>query len=414
METPKNNLSRLRFPRDDYDEINSEYFSEILSSGSWLALPAGWHNPHSDAALQFKVHSVEKSDTIRYALDEGRALGERKSCVLKMLSDWEGRTVGWDEITLCPSVSTANLLVLSAIRARGLRSVLFEAPAYYATIAQAEMLDLEVLRIFNTTPSDFDVNPAEIRDSLPEAPCAIWLTHPRYGVGTNQSVERIQAISEVARRGDVIVIDEAAEQMFPSTLCKLDQIKCEFVRTRGLVKGIGLNGLRLAAVLHPPKWRAGIQEFLEAVGASLDAFSLANFNSLALTPSFLPALLATANRQVVRHRQRVESLTRGSWATPTPLANGYIGSLLLDFSRLPGTYESKRVSLLQYCKKRRVPIVLGASIGFPQVDTFEAVRLNYFTSLENVEVSAQVLIEAYHQLSNLDSLGNSGGERAHL
>ncbi len=67
------------FAVDDYEEINSRYFAEILKTGSWSALPAGWHNPHSDAASIFEACVPDKHGLQSYTLDEGDSLAAAKS-----------------------------------------------------------------------------------------------------------------------------------------------------------------------------------------------------------------------------------------------------------------------------------------------------------------------------------------------
>ena len=84
-------------------------------------------------------------------------------------------------------------------------------------------------------------------------------------------------------------------------------------------------------------------------------------------------------------------MSLGSWMEPTALENSYIGSLLLDLTVLPGEYAEKRKALLSYCRDRRMPVILSASIGFAFDERLEAVRVNYFTSSENLRSAAQIL-----------------------
>ena len=87
----------------------------------------------------------------------------------------------------------------------------------------------------------------------------------------------------------------------------------------------------------------------------------------------------------------LETVLLDGWATPTKLENSYIGSVLLDLSRLPGTYWEKREAILLECRDLALPVVLRASIGFAFDPTWEAVRINYFTSEENVVETGRLL-----------------------
>lgn len=390
--------SRNIYARDDYDEVNAQFFSDILRSKTWTALPAGWHNPKSCAAESFVLQAPTFNDASQYALDEGYALGDIKEAILGVVGRWENRPLSWEELTICPSVSTANLVVLSALKTRGYRHICFESPAYFATPVQADLLGFEVQRVAGDCKEDFDVPIELFINSFHGVRKVLWLTQPRFGIGTNQDIKKIQTLASKLESEDIIVIDEAAEQMFPSVLSRLESLNCTVIRTRGLMKGIGLNGMRSAVILHPSDWRGDMEQMLEPSGASLDRFSLRNFLAFAESPSLLPTLLKTANDQARRLRKMVETLALGTWVKPTPLINGYIGSVILNFKNLPGDFDAKRMALLHYCRAERMPIVLRASIGFPHDDSWEAVRMNYFTPDENVEYSTKILINAYECL----------------
>lgn len=388
-----------RYAKDDYEDVNAEFFNDILRTKTWSSLPAGWHNPKSIAAETFQLQQASFGDGLQYALDESFALGDLKEAILNVLGRWEARALAWEELTVCPSVSTANLVVLSALKARGYRHICFESPAYFATPVQAEMLGFEVQRASGTRANDFDIPVSTFVESFSGTRKALWLTQPRFGLGTNQDLTKLRELASRLSPDDVIVFDEAAEQMHPSVLSALGPTSCAVLRTRGLMKGIGLNGMRLAAILHPDDWRDVLELMLEPCGASLDRFSLKNFATFAESPLLLPSLLDTANRQASRLRKEAELITLGTWAKPTPLINGYIGSVMLDFRGLPGDYASKRHAFLHYCREQHMPVVMRASIGFPHDDTWEAIRLNYFTPDENVARSAETLVSAYDYLS---------------
>lgn len=387
------------YAKDDYEDVNAEFFNDILRTKTWSSLPAGWHNPKSVAAETFPLQQASFADGLQYALDEGFALGDLKEVILIVLGRWEARALAWEELTICPSVSTANLVVLSALKARGYQHICFESPAYFATPVQAEMLGFEIRRVSGTRANDFEIPASSFIESFSGTRKALWLTQPRFGLGTNQDLSALRELASRLSPDDVLVFDEAAEQMFPSVLSTLGPTSCAVLRTRGLMKGIGMNGMRLAAIFHPNDWRADMELMLEPCGASLDRFSLRNFATFADSPSLLPSLLETANRQASRLRKEAELITLGTWAKPTSLVNGYIGSVMLDLRGLPGDYASRRRAFLHYCRERRMPVVMRASIGFPHDDTWEAVRLNYFTPDENVSRSAETLVSAYEYLS---------------
>ncbi len=292
-----------------------------------------------------------------------------------------------------------NLLVLSTLKFAGIEKIIFETPTYFGTRLQAELLGLSVVRVPCYYEGGFDAGLATFRaEILRNHPCALWITQPRFGIGTNQPITRLRELANLLGPKDAFVIDEAAEQTFPSISASLGPVDCAVIRARGLLKGIGLNGLRMSVVLHPPQWRERFTDILEVVGASLDRFSLTNAVEIARQPNLFRSMLAHANAQVLRGRKKIEIMSLGSWAEPTPLENSYIGSILLNLSNLPGSYLEKRRALLSYCRDRRMPVILGASIGFAFDHNREAVRINYFTPDNNIESSVRILLEAHRVL----------------
>jgi aspartate/methionine/tyrosine aminotransferase len=301
-----------------------------------------------------------------------------------------------DEVTLCPSVSCANLALLCAMKRRGIHRIVFETPAYFATIEQARMLGFDVVRVPSARANGFEV-PIDVFVALARARehSAVWLTQPRFGIGTDQSLQRIQALGAALGHQHSLVLDEAGEQRHPSTLCTIGSLECDVARTRGLVKGIGLNGLRISFILHPRHWREDLERVLETAGASIDRYSLIGAADLASSANLLPSLLAAANDQVCSLRRQLEVQLLGGWAVPTPLHNSYIGTVILDLSDLPGSYMEQRVALLEECRDLAMPVVLRASIGFAFDPSWEGVRINYFTPAENVVETARLLNEAW-------------------
>ena len=205
--------SGATYAKDDYDDVNAEFFNDILRSKTWAALPAGWHNPKSTAAESFSLQQPSFNDGLQYALDEGYALGDLKEAILNVLGHWEARPLAWSELTICPSVSTANLVVLSALKARGYRHICFESPAYFATPVQADLLGFEVERVTGKRDGGFEIPVEAFVKSFPGTRKVLWLTQPRFGIGTNQDLGKLRELASFLGRDDVIVFDEAGHDV---------------------------------------------------------------------------------------------------------------------------------------------------------------------------------------------------------
>jgi histidinol-phosphate/aromatic aminotransferase/cobyric acid decarboxylase-like protein len=383
------------FGEDDYTQVFHTYFAQIVRDRTWSALPAGWHNPYSVAAESVVPAPLEHRQLQQYALDEAYALESSKSELLRLLEQWEGRSLSHSEVTLAPSVSSANLLTMATLADLGFRRAVFETPTYYASLDQARMLGLRCIRLPSYRAANFKIALSDFANAIRgNAPCSVWLTQPRFGLGTNQTPEYIEQLAAIIGPDNVLVLDEAAEQNFPSTLSGVRTLQCPMIRTRGIVKGIGLNGLRLACAIHPANWRPAFEQNLETVGASLDRFSLANASALAREPIFFASLLSAARGQVSDAYKAVSTVCIDTPVWPSPIENGYMSLLAIDFAQVGRSYHDMRRALLSACQNRRMPVVLKVSAGFADDESWEGIRLNYFTSKVNVVTSAEILVQA--------------------
>lgn len=99
----------------------------------------------------------------------------------------------------------------------------------------------------------------------------MWLTQPRASLGFNQPAELFARSFEQLPATCYVVVDEASEQTFPLHLGRFaaEHRGANLTRLRSFTKGVGLNGLRLASILHPTRLRAPFIHCLEFIGASV-------------------------------------------------------------------------------------------------------------------------------------------------
>jgi len=355
----------------------------MRTSGRLQADLSGWRDTHSEAADLMPGVPVDLSRLDRYYLDEGDALGDVKRQILLLLAAWENRPLSGEEVTLAPSVSAANFQVLIALKRRGFNTILFETPAYAVTINQAIHAGFEVISLPTYLREDFHCSfPDELLSK--HAPCIIWLTQPRMSLGFDQNLTNLADLASRAKGRAVIVIDEATEQRFPSHLRSLmNSNNRHVIRTRGITKGLGLNGLRVACTIHDPELRDAMESTQDVTGISLDYFSLTATGLLGTDVGRFKKMLVAANEQTTRLCQRLQKLVVGSPLTPSDLTNGYIGSLSL---RIPPSTanETLRRRLLRYCSENGTFVILGASMRFAYDRDYEFIRVNYFNREHHV------------------------------
>jgi aspartate/methionine/tyrosine aminotransferase len=189
---------------------------------------------------------------------------------------------------------------------------------------------------------------------------------------------------------DFLIIDEATEQRHPSVLCNLPE-DVRVIRIRGLLKPMGLNGLRLACVLHPSDLRVPLENAHNVIGSSLDLFSLQTAAELSQKKDIFFKMLSVANTQVTELRKKAEFLALGSGLRLSRLVNGYMGSAFIPFKGGKRKYRENRTRLLEYCRSQRIPVILGSSMLYAFDPDWEQVRLNYFSREHHVLRAVEAL-----------------------
>ena len=375
---------------EDFDQIAS-YFRDIIRDRSWSALPGGVIDTFVPSSGDYARISLEADDFRGYRLDSEDYLAAEKAVIARALEVIEGRPLQDADFTLCPSVSMGSLFTLLAMKRKNVRTMVAELPAYFGSVEQAMVLDINTL-LWPTLPNEaYSMTLGDvryIRESL-EGPILLLMTQPRYAMGHLRSAEFFARIRDQLREGDVLAIDEAADQSTPALLGQIDHDgPVQVIRLRGLTKGLGLNSARVAAIFHPHDWRSELGEIVDYAGGNLDSASLKVVTTLCANPQKYVDLLQAAKRYVHDQRRKLESLLRGLPIFLSALESGYIGTAHVPFANSGAGFSEQRLRFLEICKDERMPVVLGSSMYFPYDFRGEIFRINYFTPNENIEHSA--------------------------
>jgi histidinol-phosphate/aromatic aminotransferase/cobyric acid decarboxylase-like protein len=381
------------FEPDEYTLINRRYFAGLRRSGHVEIDPSGWIETLSEA-----VNIVlPPSCTLplgRYYMDEGDALGDVRSSLHHLLEMWEGVTLEPTCFTACPSVGIASLLTMAVLRRKGVRRIIFETPCYFAAILQAEWLGFEVVLI-PTYWRDSYRRPAKYEKPIRGKPSVWWLTHPRVTLGFNQEIETMRTLVQNLNPRDFVVIDEALDQSFPSQFGRFHQtdFKRKVIRLKGFGKPLGLNGYRLAFILHAAEHRTDMVDCLETFAGGIDVHSLEAACAVAQDSQYFRTMMQVANQQVVTLRAVAEKIALNSGVIINPLVNGYLGSAIVNLSKLGRDQAARRHKFLSKCKRHGMPVIIGPSMHFASDPPNEAVRLNFFSRREHILRSVAVLAE---------------------
>ncbi|HEV7644222.1 MAG TPA: aminotransferase class I/II-fold pyridoxal phosphate-dependent enzyme [Pyrinomonadaceae bacterium] len=380
------------FRPNDLDLTYYDFFEDIRDAGQVYADPSGWLDTFVDSSVLLPPVEIDPARFGRYYLDESGSLGEIKTDILKLICAWEQHDLKNSEVTFYSSVSTANGAVLLALKNQGVKTVVFDTPAYGVTVNQARLSGHKVVLVptYYANNFRFDFEPDKLRS---ESPIAIWMTQPKMSLGYNQELEHIKILLEKLSSKDFLVIDEATEQRHPPLFAGLVTKKKHprILRVRGLLKALGLNGLRLSYVVHPKSMQYPLEGVQYFTGASLDLHSLMMTVELAKNTPLFFSMLASANLQIKKLHKKADMLALGAQLKLSPLVNGYMGAAFLPLQGGKKAYALNRKRLLDHCHSHKMPVVLGANMLFAFDPDWEQIRINYFNREQNILRAVEVL-----------------------
>lgn len=381
---PAVQVARL-FDKNDYNSIYTRYFEDLVRSNSIVADPSGWARPETEVRIDLSI-PMASALLSHYLVDNRTLIVRQKELLIALLNEWDTEHYQLDEVTITPSISTASLAIFLLLRAKGVKSVFFETPAYFATLEQARSVDLRCVRVPSYHDHSYRCDLTALRQRG-RGPIAVWLTQPQFALGQNQSHEQIASIRTLLKCHDFLIIEETADQKWPTELSYLSvrARNLNIIKIRGYMKPLGLNALRIAFIIHAARWRPSLQELQWTVGAGLDYYSLAAAVQIAAKPRVFRSMLLAARERILSLHRRLALLSAGSLLGLSRMENGYLGSAFLEWAELPGTYATKRRTLLKACRSLRMPVTLSSAMIFARDPVRERIRLNYFMSERELE-----------------------------
>lgn len=359
------------FAEDDFDEIYETYFADIPAWESLKADISYWHNTMPKTLEQLNYGKESKY----YHSDYSNELLFNKRKILNGISYWEDDEINCDELTLCTSATIASLIVLTFLKRQGVKQIVFETPCYFASIHQAKMLGFDTILVPTYYKDNYNfILPQELSTYSK----AVWLTQPKFAIGSNQNLCEIKTLYSTLNNKDFLIIDEANEHIFPSVLHELKPRNMHnLVKFRSLFKPLGLNGPRISCIFHNSTYRASFQDVMDIMQGGIDYKSISLATDLYVNPYKLKTLLNVVHEQVMELRYEAEILCQCSDLEISPIESGYLGSVHVHFSPNK-SHEQQRGELLDFCHQVKLPIILGASMYYAIEPSIEHVRLNYF------------------------------------
>jgi len=378
---------------EDFEKV-ATIFKDLTETGAYAALPGGVRDTYVPQAERYPLLSLEPDEFRGYRMDSGTYLGEAKRALVQAIVAVEGTSnLVSDNFTICPAVSFALLACALAMKEIGITSVLLETPCYYASVEQSLALGFDVHLLPTSIMDGYRLSTEHLAIARKGigGRCALIVTQPRYGTGANRHATEITRLRKLLSAGDILVIDEAADQTVPAPMARLPlEGDVELWRVRGLTKGLGLNSARMATIIHPIHLRNLFGDVIDYAGGNLDSASLKLMLGIAADPQFYIAQLR-ASQEFVRSQWLM--FGRDLAGLPvhlSPIESGYFSTLRIDTGMEPENFLLWRSRFLEACYDNRMPVVLGSSMYFPYDQTAEIVRINYFSSPENLRKAAQI------------------------
>jgi histidinol-phosphate/aromatic aminotransferase/cobyric acid decarboxylase-like protein len=374
------------FQKDDFFEVNRKYFNEIFDDERDYLHPSGFLNTDISTIEKFQNITIDKNNFVEYHNDSTSNIIQYKSVIQNLFSHWDSYNYNTNELTICHSVTIGSIVVLDYLYKNNVKDIIFETPAYYATIIQAEQMNFNITKIPSYYNNGF-INSLQIKK---KKPIVYWITQPRISLGTNQDIKYIENIINSLKDIDYLVIDEATELMFPSHLSFTTTYKNKnIIKIRSIFKGMGLNGARISTIVHPQHMKKDLNLSLWIYQGGLDIFSLELVKKTCHIDYF-KTILNTSLNQVLETKRILKKHLLGSNIELSNIQSGYIGTLIFNYNNDENNSENRKL-LLSLLSEHRIVVTLGASMNFAFDKKREYIRLNYYINQEHLIKSINIM-----------------------
>lgn len=288
-------------------------------TGEAPIMVSGWDNDDPacgpPAALLERIGAITPQPRHYTYSRDLRLARERAADLLGHDLRLNGARLSAEQVTLGANGTQALLLVLTALRERGIRRLVIAAPCYYAAMAIAQHLRLETVII---PAADFltgALDGARIGDAARQPGTALLLTNPAYSLGVEYTPEELTSFLAQIPGGTPVVLDETRLGLHwrrRAPWYRAD-LPGEVLVIRSPSKIFLLHGAKLSLLLGPASWIRQIEQAQEALTGSIpghtEALALAYLEALAAWRAGEADLLSWRADLVRRLRRTLEAVT---------------------------------------------------------------------------------------------------------
>lgn len=379
------NWSDPRFLNDDFFDITRGFFNQAQRYfNPALISPESRNFPD-----KFLPSNITDVDFRPYHNDSTKSGELVRSSLAKTLSFIDQGVIDSEEITLSPTITTASLIVIRFLQEYGVEEVWLETPCYYATLFQIIGSQLQCRTIPSYVKNEFQWRIEEIDWSRKNA---VWITHPRISLGLRQEKNFLLELCNKAMANDsFVIVDEATELKMPSLLSGVEfkPYNKHIIRLRGVFKPLGLNGPRIAMLLHSPYHSSEIKKWVWTYQGGLDGFSMELANRVVEHKSSYQILFEATQEEAISNWNMIRRLSQHTRVSIPEYNDGYTSALILKLSNYPldrKKFFNIRNILVQEIEKIGVFPTLGSSMYFAYDGIHEFIRINLLSNARELNL----------------------------
>lgn len=228
--------------------------------------------PLENAIAALRAHAGAKDYT------PVQGLPELRKCVAEFHRATDGLDVSADDVLIAPG---SKILIYAAMAAFRKADVLIAAPAWVSYAPQAQLLGHTPIALRTCYERRWRVLPETIAEAVklkadPRVPTLMILNYPGNPDGLSYTSEELQALAEVCRRHQVLVVSDEIYGLLHHSgehVSLARHYPEGSIVTSGLSKWCGAGGWRLGTALLPQALRGAYKETL--LGIASETYSCA-------------------------------------------------------------------------------------------------------------------------------------------
>lgn len=257
-------------------------------------------------------------------------------------------------------------LVISVLKALGIKHILVISPCYYAVFHNCLQKNIKITEIYaERIKQSYKLPYDEILNNIDDIQ-AIWITNPIYNTGVYYSDEDIAFLQSKIPSDIFIICDECFSLTGKGLTYNLKNRK-KFISINDPLKSIMINGLKFSLIIYNSQYKELFEHWSDIICGSL---SYSTIQSIAFynTPKF-----DDLNNNLIEHfyrlRNKIRSLMLEFPSASIDLStDGHI--IMCYFPNLPYNLLQDKDIMYKFIKQTGTSIIPGNRFHFSKLSGF--------------------------------------------